>query len=136
MPPTLSMIIVEDHADTRSILNLFLSRSGYSVRAVGTCAGALQVFEQNQFDVLLSDVWLPDGDGCWLVQRLLACKPDLYAIAVTGLCEKKDVQRCREAGFKHHLCKPFTVSAVESLLLQAVEDKKSRRAASDYLLPL
>ncbi len=127
MPKTLTILLVEDHVDTREVISRFLSRRGHPFRAEGTCAGALQAFEQGQFKVLISNISLPDGDGCELARKLLTKRPQLYAVAETGHCTGPDVARCLEAGFRHHLCKPFTLDRLASVLDEALAESRAHR---------
>src|SRR5262249_10941715 len=66
----LKILLVEDHADTLNTLTRILSRRGHSVVVAGTVAEGLERGSAERFDLLLSDVGLPDGTGHELVQKL------------------------------------------------------------------
>src|SRR4030095_9722116 len=64
------ILLVEDHVDTRQTLNRLLERRGYTVREAGDVASAMEVAQEYDFDVLVSDIGLPDGTGMDLMRRL------------------------------------------------------------------
>ena len=106
--PVLRVLVVEDHADTRAALKTLLGMLAYQARFAVDVASALQAASEEPFDVLLSDIGLPDGDG-WdmlLKMTVTGCRPP-YAIAMSGLCLEEDAAKSRAAGFACHLGKPF-----------------------------
>ena len=115
----LRVLIVEDHVDTRDILSRFLRRFGYEVDSLGTYESALEALNRSQFQVLLSDLTLPDGDGCDLVQEAKR-RQDLKAVALTARSSDDDVKRGRAVGFDHYLTKPFDMHELRSVLGQPV----------------
>lgn len=116
--PHCRILLVEDHGNTRTVLARVLERRGHRVVAVGTRAAALDACRQETFDVLVSDLGLPDGDGCGLFRELRELQPELAGIAVSGFGMAGDLRRSAEAGFAAHLVKPVTVAKVEAVLAQ------------------
>ena len=100
------LIVVEDHAETAEGLKRFLSAIGYQVFVATDMASALSLASSVQFDVLLSDLGLPDGSGWELLKRLSA-ERRIRAIAFSGYNSPADRQRSAEAGFLEHLAKPL-----------------------------
>jgi len=117
----LRLLLVEDHDTTRASLTQLLERRGYRVTSAATVFEALNVAEQNAFDVVLSDIGLPDGDGFSLMQELRR-RHGLRGIALTGYGMEEDVSRSREAGFVAHLTKPVSIEMLRRALDQIVED--------------
>src|SRR5207249_10855953 len=78
------ILLVEDHEDTNRSLTNLLRRRGYQVQSALTFQSALELSAKQQFDVLISDLALPDGSGIDLMQRFSASKQPLFAIALTG----------------------------------------------------
>ena len=73
-------------------------------------------------DALISDIGLPDGDGWELLRRVHSHLPrPLYAIAMSGFGMNADHVRSREAGFRHHLLKPFKPAELDSMLAEAAQ---------------
>jgi HAMP domain-containing protein/signal transduction histidine kinase/CheY-like chemotaxis protein len=108
------ILLVEDHEDTNRSLTSLLRRRGYHVKSALTFQSALELSAKEEFDVLISDLGLPDGSGIDLIQKL-ASKPPL-GIALTGFGMEQDIRKSREAGFHHHLVKPIDLNKLDSLI--------------------
>ena len=119
----LRLIVVEDHANTAEGLKKFLKAVGYEVFVATDMTSALWLATSVQFDLLLSDISLPDGDG-WELLRCLSeagLRPR-RAIAISGRCSIQDLARSQEAGFDHHFCKPVEMAVLEAILRDAAEE--------------
>jgi HAMP domain-containing protein/signal transduction histidine kinase len=110
------ILLVEDHEDTNRSLTNLLRRRGYHVQSALSFQSALDLSANEQFDVLISDLGLPDGSGIDLIQKL-ASKPPL-GIALTGFGMEQDIRRSREVGFQHHLVKPIDLNKLDLLIQQ------------------
>jgi PAS domain S-box-containing protein len=122
LPPPdqiLRLLIVEDHADTALLLKRLLEASGFVVETAGSVAEALKAADSAHFDVLVSDLGLPDATGCDLMRQLRERHP-LKGIAMSGYGMEEDVRRSREAGFSEHLVKPVDISSLERAILNVV----------------
>jgi len=108
------ILLVEDHEDTNRSLTSLLRRRGYHVRSALTFQSALELSAKEQFDVLISDLGLPDGSGIDLIQQLVS-KPPL-GIALTGFGMEKDIRKSREVGFHHHLVEPIDLNKLDALI--------------------
>ena len=104
----LRLLVVEDHADTARVLTRHLSRAGFAVITAGDVASATATAEREPFDLLISDLGLPDGSGCEIMRHIRAHRP-VPGIAMSGFGMEEDIQRSREAGFAEHLVKPIEV---------------------------
>jgi CheY-like chemotaxis protein len=78
---------------------------------------ALQIAEEEHFDILLSDIGLPDGSGHDLIKRIRQ-KRNVCALALSGFGMEEDVQRSREAGFFDHLTKPVSLDRLQSAIAE------------------
>jgi PAS domain S-box-containing protein len=116
----LRILMVDDHLDTSKILSTLLDRKGYHTTVKHGIEDALAYARENDFDVLVSDIGLPDGSGIDLIAQLRELKGNkaFKAIAMTGYGTEQDVQRTQEAGFSRHLTKPFEFKD----LFEALED--------------
>jgi two-component system CheB/CheR fusion protein len=122
----LRILLVEDHADTVRIIRRLLTAEGHSVQAADDVASALKLACGEEFDVLVSDLGLPDGGGHQLMRELLARGRQPPGIALSGYGTAEDVQRSREAGFLEHLTKPVTFEALQEALSRAVDHSAAR----------
>jgi CheY-like chemotaxis protein len=95
-----------------------LQNRGYRLTATATVASALDAGREGSFEILISDIGLPDGNGYSLLEQLGSRAPELR-IAMTGYGMDDDVRRAREAGFSAHLIKPVTITRLEEVLAQA-----------------
>jgi signal transduction histidine kinase/HAMP domain-containing protein/ActR/RegA family two-component response regulator len=111
------ILLVEDHEDTNRSLTNLLRRRGYHVQSALSFQSAVNLGETEQFDVLISDLALPDGSGIDLMQKLYSKQP-LLGIALTGFGMESDIRRSYQAGFQHHLVKPIDLNKLDSLIQQ------------------
>jgi len=113
------VLVAEDHSDTAECLRLLLTMNGHQVRVANCVAQALNIAEEYEFDVLISDIGLPDGRGTELLTRLRETRQqDISAIAMTGFGMDRDLEESRLAGFTAHLTKPVEYSALEQVLVR------------------
>ncbi|MDQ6626139.1 MAG: response regulator [Verrucomicrobiota bacterium] len=115
---SLRILLVEDHEDTNRSLTNLLRRRGYDVSAANSVQSALELAEGGEFDVLVSDIGLPDGTGIDLMRALDVNRPSL-GIALTGFGMEEDVQKTHDVGFHHHLVKPVDLNKLDSLIQHA-----------------
>jgi len=102
----LRILLVEDHGDTAEIMGLLLEGEGHEVELVGDVASALEAAASRDFDLLLSDLGLPDASGLQLIRELRERGLTFPGIALSGYGQEEDLRRSREAGFAAHLVKP------------------------------
>jgi CheY-like chemotaxis protein len=113
----LSILFVEDHPSTNETMTRMLRKRGHTVSSAGTAAVALKLMEQNKrFDLLISDIGLPDTDGWELLLKLRAIQPSLRAMAITGFGFATDIKRSEGVGFELHLTKPVDWAVVEKAI--------------------
>jgi PAS domain S-box-containing protein len=101
------ILLVEDHGDTADMLIAVLERSGHRVAWANDLASALAAAERDTFDLLVSDLGLPDGSGLDLIRTLRASGSTIPAIALSGYGQASDLAQSRAAGFQVHLVKPI-----------------------------
>lgn len=111
-PGKLRLLVVEDHEDTLHTLGRLLTSAGYLVRGVSSVQAAVDVAARESFDLVLSDLGLPDGDG-YQVMRRISTLQKVPGIAMSGYGMEADVQRSRDAGFAEHLTKPVQFAALK-----------------------
>lgn len=110
-----TILVVEDHDDTRRALSRVLQRRGFDVLAAGSVAAAVKQFSANAPDLVICDIGLSDGTG-WDLMKKLHQQGPVRAIAMSGYGMDHDVQKSREAGFVRHLTKPINISSLESTI--------------------
>ncbi len=106
------ILLVEDHGVTAKLMRMLLTLDGHTVETAGDIAAALKLAGQQPFDLLLSDLGLPDGSGHDLMRQLRQRGYKFPGVALSGYGAREDIQRSREAGFAAHLTKPASREAV------------------------
>jgi two-component system CheB/CheR fusion protein len=112
---TLRILLVDDHADTCVALQKLLVARGHRVTATHDMRSALDRAEKDHFDLIISDVGLPDGNGTELMTRLGAASR-IRGIAMSGFGTKADREKSLAAGFSEHLVKPITIERLEAAI--------------------
>jgi PAS domain S-box-containing protein len=112
---SIRILLVEDHEPTRTTLAGLLARRRYEVAAAATVAEARALAGSRSFDLLITDIGLPDGNGYDLMNEL-GKKNHLRGIALTGYGMEHDVARSENAGFDAHLTKPVRIQSLEAAL--------------------
>ena len=113
--PSLRLLLVEDHIDTQRVLGRLLAQLGHQVSVAGNVEEALRSCRAQSFDVIISDIGLPDGTGYDVISGAKLLQ-DVQGIALTGYGMSEDVRRSKEAGFDFHLTKPVDVAELRSVL--------------------
>jgi PAS domain S-box-containing protein len=114
-PEKLKILLVEDHDQTAQILARLLRATNYSVLAAADVSSAMRLAETDQFDLVVSDLGLPDGSGLELMTHLRQ-RYGLRGIALTGFGMEEDVTHSRAAGFSEHLVKPVSFSDLQAAI--------------------
>jgi signal transduction histidine kinase/ActR/RegA family two-component response regulator len=112
------VLVVEDHAPTREALAGLLRRRSLEVLTAGSIGEARERALLGNISLVVSDIGLPDGNGCDLMEELRRTH-GLRGIALTGYGQEADVARSTEAGFSAHLTKPVHVQALVAALEKA-----------------
>lgn len=115
----LRVLVVEDHDATAHSICRILERDGNTVTLAVSLAQAFQEIAAGTFDLLISDLGLPDGHGADL-PPVIRRKGEVPCIAITGYGQEKDFQRTQEAGFVAHLVKPVTIADLRNAVSAAV----------------
>jgi CheY-like chemotaxis protein len=117
----LRIFIVENHPDTLEGLTMYLTGLGHTIEAAHSMQEALDTLPKAHFDVLLSDIGLPDGDG-WQLLREAHLPQSVYTIAMSGFGMGNDQRKSRAAGYRRHLIKPFDPSELDRALEEAAAE--------------
>ena len=111
----LRILLVDDHQDTCTALERLLVRRGHLVAAAHNVRSAMEAAARNSFDLLISDIALPDGTGTELMTYLHAISR-IPGIAISGFGMNGDIEKSIEAGFAEHLVKPVKMENLEAAI--------------------
>ena len=119
-PDTRTALVVDDVADVTEMLSVLLTHAGYQVVTAASAPAALDAARERQFDVVISDIGMPEMNGYQLAQemRLLPGYEKVPMVAVTGYAMFDDKARSTNAGFTAHVTKPIDPRALLDLIEQ------------------
>ena len=118
----LKILLVDDHHDTCAALEKLLARRGHLVAVAHDVRSAMESAGRNKFDLLISDIALPDGTGMELMMQLRAIS-DIPGIAISGFGHNGDIERSLEVGFSEHLTKPIKLDKLEAAIERALSSR-------------
>jgi two-component system CheB/CheR fusion protein len=112
------ILVVDDSSDTVDMLRTLLKMDGAMVTTAGSGPEALEILAREVFDVILSDISMPDMDGFELLNRMrkLPNGRDVPVLALTGFGRLEDVERATAEGFFSHITKPVDVGQIVAML--------------------
>ena len=111
----LKILVVEDHDDTSRLMARLLEGHGHDVRTASGVGPALEAAGREPFDLIISDIGLPDGTGMDLMRQLQAIRPT-RGIALSGYGSSEDVRLAKDAGFSVHVTKPVDFSTLQHII--------------------
>jgi nitrogen-specific signal transduction histidine kinase len=115
----LKILLVDDHQDTCAALEKLLVRRGHLVAVTHNVRSAMEAAVRNKFDLLISDIALPDGTGMDLMMQLRAISK-IPGIAISGFGNNGDIERSLQAGFSEHLIKPIRLEKLDAAIERAI----------------
>jgi signal transduction histidine kinase/CheY-like chemotaxis protein len=116
-------LFIDDNEDARALVRTALEAAGAHVELARSAEEGLRLFESGRFDVVLSDIGMPDMDGYDFVQRLRARPPGATVpmIALTAYAGAEDQRRALAAGFQRHVAKPIDPAELVAIVRSVIE---------------
>ena len=121
------LLVVDDHHDTCTGMKMMLERRGYRVTMAHTADQAVEKARREEFDLMISDIGLPDRSGYELMEELRTTR-QMRGIALSGFGMENDVNRAWAAGFSEHLTKPINFERLEEAIHRLLEAESSSPA--------
>jgi len=115
-----AVLVVDDEADIRELLQLSLVRMGLAAECAGSLAEAKNLLESKQYDLCLTDMRLPDGDGLELVRHVGAHRSDLPVAVITAFGSTENAVAALKAGAFDYLTKPLSLDQLRALVKSAL----------------
>lgn len=117
------VLVVDDVRVVRESIRIALAEAGFEVATVGSGGAALAVLRESTFDVLVTDIWMPDGDGLTLIKRIRAEQPTLRVLAMTGGGPRMTIETATTLaevwGAEQVFVKPFNEAQLVEVLASA-----------------
>lgn len=108
---SLSVLVADDEEDIRTLLQLWLKADGHRIICVGNATEAARVMDRLKFDLIITDILMPDGDGLQLISNFKAGQPEVRIVAMSGGGRYMERDNCLKIarGFGAHaaVMKPF-----------------------------
>ncbi len=122
----LQIVLAEDDEDQRDVLGEALRDiHGANVWSVNNAGDAYKAIQASNFDVLISDIGMPDEDGYSLIKRIrklpLLGGGGIIAVALSGYCAKRDVDRILDAGFQYQYSKPLDLDSLAAMIAKVIK---------------
>ena len=114
------VLIVDDEADIRDLMEMTLARMGLRVQTAVGVADALKQLEQNRFSLVLTDMRMPDGSGLEVVRHINALHLDTPVAVITAFGSSSQADEALQAGAFDYLQKPITLAQLRTLVKSAV----------------
>jgi len=128
--PTGSILVADDDAAIRTVLNQALSRAGYEVRSTGNAATLWRWVTQGDGDLVITDVVMPDENAFDLIPRIRKARPDLPIVVMSAQNTFMTAIRASERGAYEYLPKPFDLKELIGIVGRALAEPKERTAAA------
>src|ERR1051326_8191931 len=128
--PAGNILVADDDAAIRTVLNQALSRAGYEVRSTGNAATLWRWVSQGDGDLVLTDVVMPDENAFDLLPRIKKLRPDLPVIVMSAQNTFMTAIRASERGAYEYLPKPFDLKELIAIVGRAMSEPKAKRVAA------
>jgi two-component system, NtrC family, response regulator PilR len=119
-PATLRLLVVDDEPDLRTLYELTLVREGYDVECAGTVAEAWAMLQDKPYQLLITDMRLPDGSGLDLLRRLEQSGRTEKAVVITAYGSAENAVEALKAGAYDYLTKPVDLKQFRGVVASAM----------------
>jgi len=124
MPETASILMVEDEAGTRATLCAILEDAGYKVTGLEKGTEALEMLKSHSFNVIITDIKLPDGGGLEILQLAKEINPDVAVIMMTGYASVETAVNAINEGAYAYFVKPVNVDELKTTIINALREQR------------
>jgi cyclic di-GMP phosphodiesterase len=126
------ILVVDDELHVRMMMQTTLERKGYDVQLAASGREALEALEQNSFDLVLTDIVMPEGSGMALLERVRAMQPHLPVVMVTAIHDISVAIDSMRRGAYDYLLKPFEGEHLVSTVQRALDHRQVLQESRDY----
>jgi DNA-binding NtrC family response regulator len=123
-PERYKILIVDDEAMARDLLTTILSPKGHKCVTAADGVDALEKFDLEDFDVVITDIVMPNMDGLTLTREIIKRKPDMPIMVITGFAEEHTAEDAIEAGAADFISKPFYINEFSLRFQKMMRDRR------------
>ena len=117
------ILIVDDERSMQEFLEILLRKEGYEVATAGDVGSALLALESDDFDLVISDIQMPDRSGLDLLRSLRQAQPEVVVIMITAFATTETAIAAMKEGAYDYITKPFKVDEIKIVVGKALEKK-------------
>lgn len=132
--PPLRILVVDDDENIRKLLLDHLTRKGYHVRVASDGAEAIRLFSDTPFDIIITDMHMPELDGLELIRRIKSVPRNVDILAITGYVRNYRYADIVKAGASDFLVKPFGIEELDAKIERIARDREERIKMAELLL--
>jgi len=129
------ILLVDDQPELRRLFRRSLGRAGYEVLEASNAAAAIELAREHHFDVVISDMGMPDLSGLELLHALQTLDPDLPVVLVSGSLDGAGEMSAVHCGAFAYLMKPVSFDAIHDNVSQAIELRRARAEMRAHFEP-
>jgi len=122
------LLVVDDEEIALSNLGYVLSKEGYEILGIQSGPAALELIEQEEFSVVVTDFRMPKVDGMEILEMCRSLHPDTQVIMITGYATIDSAEEAKEKGAYRHIAKPFRLDEVRKVVAEAVKEYQLRKS--------
>lgn len=126
------ILVVDDEAHVRTMIGSTLEREGYDVQLAGSGREAFEALELNSFDLVLTDIVMPDGNGLALLERIHGLQPHLPVVMVTAIHDISVAIESMRRGAYDYLLKPFEREHLVNTVQRALDHRQVLQESHNY----
>ena len=119
-----NILVIDDELIILESCNRILSEDGYNVQAAQTGTEGLQKLRKEKFDIVLTDLKMPDISGMEVLKRIMRSHPDIVVVMITGYSTVQTAVEAMKLGAYDYIPKPFTPEELEEAVSKALEKRK------------
>src|SRR6266545_3390666 len=124
MNKTVKILLVEDEAPSREALSLLLQAKGYLVTGIGMGRDALKLLAAERFDIVITDLFLPDLNGIDILKEVKSLSPGVEVILITGHASAETAVQAMKEGAFDYITKPLNLEELRMIIDKALEKKR------------
>lgn len=117
------ILVVDDERSMQEFLEILLRKEGYDVSTVGDVPSALVALDSDDFDLVISDIQMPERSGLDLLRALRQAQPDVVVIMITAFATTETALAAMKEGAYDYITKPFKVDEIKLVVKKALEKK-------------
>jgi len=125
------ILVVDDEPSMREFLAILLEKNGYAARAVASGAEALSLLQQRHFDLIISDIRMPDLSGLALLEHVKQKDLSIPVVLITAYASPEDAVLAMKNGAYDYITKPFKVDDILSVIKAALGSRQEQAPAKD-----